>query len=133
MAKFRHPLRDMGGNWGQGGHWIRTEKRHRIYQRDNFCCVWCGDRVGVGQDASLDHVIPRAGGGSNAANNLVTACITCNAQRGEEPAFLWIMRRWGLQAGVLVLERLVNAMAGSLPAPSKARQARPTRTKASTA
>lgn len=86
-----------------GGHWIRTGKRHAIYARDGHRCVWCGRGVKVGKPvrcakyispsaATLDHLIPRAHGGSNGARNLVTSCLGCNSRRGDASALTWAMQ-----------------------------------------
>ena len=75
-------------NW-QGMNWIRQEKRLAIYIRDNFICMHCGMDLrtiqpGDGIRIELDHVIPASKGGSNMANNLITSCSACNAQRGNK-------------------------------------------------
>jgi hypothetical protein len=62
----------------------RPTTRARIYARDGHKCVWCG--AGKGAGLSLDHVVPRAEGGSDRFWNLVTACLTCNARRRHTPA-----------------------------------------------
>ncbi len=116
MSQYRHPTRDLGGNWGHGGHWIRTAKRHRIYARDGYRCIWCDCGVTAGGNASLDHVICRARGGTHQASNLVTACVSCNAERGEEPAILYVYRTQEPDQRYATLERLIDALALPLPA-----------------
>jgi 5-methylcytosine-specific restriction endonuclease McrA len=34
---------------------------------------------------TLDHLVPKADGGSNAPSNLVTACRACNCSRQDKP------------------------------------------------
>lgn len=47
-------------------------------------CYWCRTWLRR-QDATLDHVIPRAEGGPrHRADNLVPACRDCNGDRGRE-------------------------------------------------
>jgi 5-methylcytosine-specific restriction endonuclease McrA len=53
--------------------------RHNIFKRDNHECQYCG----LGKDLTLDHVIPRSKGGRSTWKNLVTACKTCNASKGD--------------------------------------------------
>lgn len=85
-----------------------------VFQRDGWRCRWCTTPV-ISLDAlkrmaercpehfrhsqrnddchgltlcsaaSLDHVVPHAGGGDNEANNLVTACWPCQFGRGSDP------------------------------------------------
>jgi len=71
----------MAGNNGQGSNWIRKERRLAIYHRDGFRCVYCGATAEEGHPLSLDHVLARDLGGSNDAENLVTACGTCNSAK----------------------------------------------------
>lgn len=55
--------------------------RHNIYARDNFACQYCGKRFPT--DAlTFDHVIPRVRGGKTSWDNIVTACIECNREKG---------------------------------------------------
>lgn len=42
-------------------------------------CHWCG-RIGLG--TTVDHVMPRILGGSNARSNLVRCCYDCNQLKG---------------------------------------------------
>jgi hypothetical protein len=75
-----------------GSKWCRPEKRLAIYSRDAFRCVYCArtaDEDGV--VLSLDHVLPRELGGSNASSNLVTACVRCNSRRQDTPLKAWIL------------------------------------------
>lgn len=43
------------------------------------------DCIGNGyRRATVDHVVPRSYGGTNAITNLVAACRECNQQRGKQ-------------------------------------------------
>jgi 5-methylcytosine-specific restriction endonuclease McrA len=53
-----------------------------IYKSQEGRCWWC--QCEVGDTYHIDHIIPLARGGSNAANNLVIACPTCNLQKGAK-------------------------------------------------
>lgn len=68
-----------------GMHWIRDDKRQAIYHRDGDACVWCGSR----ESLTLDHLTPRDRGGTNDADNLVTACHPCNSERQHRPLEEW--------------------------------------------
>jgi 5-methylcytosine-specific restriction endonuclease McrA len=69
------------------GQWIRPEKRLAIYLRDRFTCSYCLSDLTTAapRDITLDHVIPRAAGGSNEPKNLITACVHCNCARKSSP------------------------------------------------
>jgi hypothetical protein len=60
---------------------MKAVLRFEIFKRDAFTCRYCGSKS---PEAILevDHVIPRVGGGSDDADNLVTACYACNRGKG---------------------------------------------------
>lgn len=55
--------------------------RRNIYARDSSLCQYCGKKFST-QELSLDHVTPRALGGKTTWENLVCACVYCNAKKG---------------------------------------------------
>ena len=56
-------------------------RREQIFARDDYQCVYCGERFEA--DAlTVDHVQPRMRGGDRSGGNLVTACGGCNARKG---------------------------------------------------
>ncbi|HVE79605.1 MAG TPA: HNH endonuclease [Gemmatimonadaceae bacterium] len=57
-------------------------KRHRIFERDEFRCVYCGS-VFPPEELTLDHVQARVRGGDRSDGNLVTACGGCNVKKGH--------------------------------------------------
>jgi len=56
--------------------------RFRILQRDKFTCQYCGGTADRGYILHVDHKIPRSKGGTDSADNLVTACEPCNLGKG---------------------------------------------------
>lgn len=103
-----------------GSKWCWRPTRLRVYLRDRWRCVWCGERVrtpveadvdrfglhDAQRTATLDHFLPRALGGSNAPDNLVTACLDCNTARANVPA-VWFPAD--------VVSRAVEALLTPLP------------------
>lgn len=57
---------------------LTTKERFDVLKRDGFRCQYCGGRAPA-VPLVVDHVVPVARGGTNAAANLVTACFACNA------------------------------------------------------
>lgn len=55
--------------------------RANIYTRDAYTCQYCGEAF-KSQDLTFDHVIPAAQGGVKNWENIVTACVDCNVQKG---------------------------------------------------
>ena len=61
---------------------IGVKLRLEVLKRDRFTCSYCGAHP---PDVLLeiDHVIPRAAGGSDEMENLVAACQDCNRGKGD--------------------------------------------------
>lgn len=56
---------------------VSPRVRYQVLRRDNFACRYCGRPAPV-VALEVDHVVPRALGGTNDPSNLVTACADCN-------------------------------------------------------
>lgn len=56
---------------------ISKGARFKVLTRDNFTCRYCG-RSAPEVVLHVDHVHPQSRGGSDAMDNLVTACRDCN-------------------------------------------------------
>lgn len=54
--------------------------RKNIIRRDAHRCQYCGR---TDMTLTVDHIVPRARGGSDAWENLVAACVTCNNRKGD--------------------------------------------------
>jgi 5-methylcytosine-specific restriction endonuclease McrA len=54
--------------------------RQNLYRRDDFECVYCGDK----KDLTIDHFIPKSKGGNNGWKNLVTSCQNCNVTKDNK-------------------------------------------------
>ncbi len=57
--------------------------RFNVFLRDRWLCQYCGDNFKT-QDLTFDHVIPRSRGGRTAWTNIVTACQSCNIEKGNK-------------------------------------------------
>lgn len=54
--------------------------RRNILHRDGYSCQYCGY---LGDDLTLDHVLPRSRGGGDSWENIITACVRCNIKKGS--------------------------------------------------
>lgn len=69
--------------------------RRNLFARDRNTCQYCGRHFPT-SELSIDHVIPRMQGGQDTWENLVCACIKCNARKGgrtPEQASMKLIRR----------------------------------------
>lgn len=80
MATDRH---SKSNGQGQGQKWIRNERRVALYLRDGLACAYCGATIEEGARLTLDHLVAHSDNGTNANDNLVTACLKCNSSRGK--------------------------------------------------
>lgn len=60
-----------------------TENRLKIFESDGYKCHYCSKQL-TRFSATLDHIQPVSKGGDNSLINLVTACLHCNAGRGNK-------------------------------------------------
>ena len=56
--------------------------RRNIAIRDNSSCQYCGVVLETA-DYTIDHIVPRARGGSSVWTNLVLACAQCNKRKSD--------------------------------------------------
>lgn len=58
--------------------------RFEIFKRDDFTCQYCG-RTPPHVVLEVDHICPRAEGGTNDPINLITSCWDCNHGKSSVP------------------------------------------------
>ena len=104
--------------------WITTEKRAKIYARDNHTCIYCGKTCVEGDTrtasnpkdiATLDHIVSQkelaAAADSDEdfsrmrkdAKNLVVACMGCNSSKKHTPLLVFC-KRVGLDYTAILAE-----------------------------
>ena len=59
--------------------------RRKIKERWDYECAYCGSD----DDITIDHVIPRAKGGMDTIENMVSCCETCNQDKAHTPWEEW--------------------------------------------
>lgn len=57
---------------------IPSSVRFFVLNRDGFACRYCNRGVADGAILELDHIKPRAAGGTDDVDNLCAACTVCN-------------------------------------------------------
>lgn len=61
---------------------ISKALRFEVLTRDGYRCRYCGASAET-TELHMDHVVPRAAGGRDTADNLVTACVACNYGKAD--------------------------------------------------
>lgn len=72
------------------GHDLRESLKGAVRIRQSHRCAYCWKLT---QRGHIDHVIPRAAGGSNRADNLVYACRECNLNKADQDLAAFLARR----------------------------------------
>ena len=95
--------------------------RKAIHARERGQCFYCLRRTPKTVQC-LDHVMPQARYGRNSYRNLVSSCMECNSQKGEEPAEDFLRRLYRerrLTAAELAARlRVLDALAAGKLRPS---------------
>jgi len=64
---------------------LTAEMKSKVWANSGHCCWYCGKKMNfelVGKrEASIDHVLPVAKGGTDDIENLVLACPPCNNRK----------------------------------------------------
>jgi hypothetical protein len=95
---------------GQGSKWCNPATRLALYARDGFCCIYCGATADDGAMLTLDHITACENGGTNAPENLITACRSCNSAKQDLSP-----RAWGVYCkakGIKIDWKAVRRQAG---------------------
>ena len=66
--------------------------RFNLFLRDKFSCQYCGEM----SDLTFDHLLPRSKGGETTWENVVTACSSCNVQKGGR-----LLEKSGMRLSIL--------------------------------
>ncbi len=76
-----------------GTTWNRL--RLAVLERDGWVCCDCGKGL-EGDDATADHVIPKAAGGRDELSNLRALCRACNGKKQDKTLVRlnWVNTRW---------------------------------------
>jgi 5-methylcytosine-specific restriction endonuclease McrA len=69
--------------------------KERVWKRDGLKCRYCGRQLRMpprgaisrhDEEATVDHVVPKARGGKTIYRNLLTACRNCNRRKADKDA-----------------------------------------------
>ena len=76
-------------------YWHWRALRMMALKRDE-CCVYCGKKLDK-RTVTLDHVIPKAKGGSDLLDNLVECCRVCKNEKEDKLALNFFVERFNVE------------------------------------
>ena len=65
---------------GSPKNWLVIKE---LLQRQNYCCVYTGKELVMGENASLDHINPKSKGGDNSVSNLQWVDLQINVMKNN--------------------------------------------------
>lgn len=89
---------DIAGLEYQQGTLAGYELKAYLLEKWHRTCVYCGAK---NVPLNIDHIRPRARGGSNRVSNLTLACIGCNQAKGATPVEVFLTDRPAVLARIL--------------------------------
>ena len=84
---------DIRGIEYQQGPLFQTTLRAFVYHRDGGKCRYCGKGPSKDNPLTLDHIVPRAAGGTDRPDNIAAACRQCNYAKGDQPVEQFLHRK----------------------------------------
>jgi 5-methylcytosine-specific restriction endonuclease McrA len=68
---------------------LTAELRQQVIERARGCCEYCRSQAAyASQSFSVEHIVPRARGGTTSVDNLALACQGCNNHKYDKIANL---------------------------------------------
>ncbi len=78
--KLQNP--EISGREYQQGELAGYELKEYLLEKFSRRCVYCRKS---GVPLNVEHIVPKARGGSNRVSNLAIACVECNQKKGSKP------------------------------------------------
>ncbi len=89
---------------------LRTLRNDLTYKQWRFacdwfedCCAYCGAKVFLTED----HLVPLSKEGPRTALNIIPVCWSCNSSKCDRTAHLWIYKKFGMDKGKEIVDRIV--------------------------
>jgi 5-methylcytosine-specific restriction endonuclease McrA len=102
MQKIENP--DIAGVEYQQGTLYGYEVREYLLEKFKRTCAYCGAK---NVPLQVEHIVPRAKGGTNRVSNLVIACGDCNQSKGSQLLDTWLSSKFGKAKGAEIAKRVM--------------------------
>jgi 5-methylcytosine-specific restriction endonuclease McrA len=101
MQKLENP--DIAGVEYQQGTLYGYEIREYLLEKFKRTCAYCGAK---NVPLQVEHIVPRAKGGTDRVSNLVIACGDCNQSKGSQLLDTWLSSKFGKAKGAKIAKRV---------------------------
>ena len=81
---------EISGTEYQQGELAGYEVREYLLEKWNRTCAYCGAQ---NVPLQIEHIVPRANGGSNRVSNLTLACQPCNQKKAAQPIEVFLKNK----------------------------------------
>jgi len=102
VQKMENP--EIAGVEYQQGTLAGYEVREYLLAKWDRTCAYCG---ATDTPLNVDHIHPKARGGSNRVSNLALACIDCNQSKDSHDLHTWLVAKCGEKAARPIIERVL--------------------------
>lgn len=82
-------------------------------------CIYCGHELTV-SNMTIDHIIPKAEGGTDSESNLIACCKECNTKKADQALGVFLLQK-GSAKRIAYFNRLSNLIKGKRISPEKGR------------
>jgi 5-methylcytosine-specific restriction endonuclease McrA len=89
---------DISGVQYQQGELAGYEVKEYLLEKFERTCVYCGKKD---VPLEVEHIRPKARGGSNRISNLTISCVVCNQKKGSQPIEQFLSKQPGLLKKIL--------------------------------
>ncbi len=102
MQKMQNP--EISGVEYQQGELAGYELREYLLSKFGRMCAYCG---ATDTPLNIDHIHPRASGGSNRVSNLTLACIPCNQSKDHMAVEKWLASKYGADKSAVIAQKVL--------------------------
>lgn len=98
---------------------MTTTAKESLLKQSGGNCIYCGHELTV-SNMTIDHIIPKAEGGTDLESNLIACCKECNAKKADQALGVFLLQK-GSTKRIAYFNRLSSLIKGKRISPEKGR------------
>lgn len=71
---------------------MTTTAKESLLKQSGGRCIYCGHELTVA-NMTVDHIIPKSAGGTDAESNLIACCKECNAKKADQALGVFLLQK----------------------------------------